>query len=253
MDRPRFTRLDPTYYRGVCCIMDILENFNVTPDSTKVRFGNLGDQEPNYQVTCEGRPRPFVFRVRGAMHLPFDGPGQDLMPFHPNQFREGRFRERNLDPGEWPHAAIRQYAIEDTPRDDDGGFEHNAERRYWTRQQAQRDRNFRDRLLKEQGEPNHCAVCDMDVVDCLQGAHVHEVQHRGLDLVSNGIILCASHHLLFDKHRFGIDPVLRTIVVSRTCDWSRERMWITRDKITEAVGETELQERWQRFLHQTEG
>jgi hypothetical protein len=109
MDRPRFTRLDPTYYRGVCCIMDILENFNVTPDSTKVRFGIRGEEDaeqhmPNYQVTCEGRPRPFVFR--GSKHRPFDGHGQDLMPFHPNQFREGRFREKNLDPGEWPHAAI---------------------------------------------------------------------------------------------------------------------------------------------------
>ena len=270
MVRPSdFTKVHPTYYRGVRSVMEsVSAGLDATPDATEVFFGTTGspnaqDQMPNYQVTCRGRS--FVFR--GANHHPFDGSGVNLSALESDQFREGSFAQENLTQG-WAYTDICRYANKDTPEDDDGSFEDNlkdyyepivlpmlaetsdpgnTKRRYRNQRVAERDAAFRDRLFQKQGKPYHCAVCDIEIDDCLQGAHVIDVQYDGRDLVSNGIILCASHHLLFDKHQFGIDPSDRSIVVSSKSRWSRKEMRITRDKISEAVCDAALEARWKRF------
>lgn len=59
---------------------------------------------------------------------------------------------------------------------------------------------FKFEVIKRYGAK--CAVCDLDVYELLQAAHIVPVHHNGCDDPRNGIVLCANHHLAFDKGFF---------------------------------------------------
>ncbi len=46
----------------------------------------------------------------------------------------------------------------------------------------------------------------MTVPQVLQAAHVFEVKHGGSDHPGNGLVLCATHHVAFDRGLFTVDP-----------------------------------------------
>jgi putative restriction endonuclease len=51
-----------------------------------------------------------------------------------------------------------------------------------------------------------CAVCDLSVTDLLQAAHLRGKAEGGSDDPRNGLVLCALHHLAYDRGLFAIEP-----------------------------------------------
>ena len=51
-----------------------------------------------------------------------------------------------------------------------------------------------------------CAVCDFPVTDLLQAAHLRGKAEGGSDDPRNGLVLCALHHLAYDRGLFAIEP-----------------------------------------------
>jgi putative restriction endonuclease len=51
-----------------------------------------------------------------------------------------------------------------------------------------------------------CTVCALKRVELVQAAHIVEFASDGLEEVTNGLALCAIHHLAYDRNLLGIDP-----------------------------------------------
>jgi putative restriction endonuclease len=63
---------------------------------------------------------------------------------------------------------------------------------------------FKFAVLKRYGPA--CAICDLGVVDLLQAAHLRGKGAGGSDDPRNGLVLCALHHLAFDRGLWAIEP-----------------------------------------------
>jgi hypothetical protein len=74
---------------------------------------------------------------------------------------------------------------------------------------------FRDGLLRAYG--GRCAITCCDIVDVLEAAHITPFSELGSDDVTNGLLLRADLHTLFDCYLIGVDPSGpggRTVVVA---------------------------------------
>ncbi|AWH52070.1 HNH endonuclease [Stenotrophomonas sp. ESTM1D_MKCIP4_1] len=71
---------------------------------------------------------------------------------------------------------------------------------------------FRTSLLKAYG--GHCAMSGCDVVDALEAAHIHPYLGQASNAVSNGLLLRADIHTLFDLYLVAVDPDSRRIAVA---------------------------------------
>ncbi len=69
---------------------------------------------------------------------------------------------------------------------------------------SNQQQRFKMQLLKRYGP--YCAVCGIGFSEMLIGAHLHPVERDGSYDPRNGLILCANHHIAFDKGLFSIDP-----------------------------------------------
>jgi putative restriction endonuclease len=63
---------------------------------------------------------------------------------------------------------------------------------------------FKFAVLKLYGPA--CAVCDLAVTGLLQAAHLRRKAEGGSDDPRNGLVLCALHHLAYDRGLWAIDP-----------------------------------------------
>ncbi len=63
---------------------------------------------------------------------------------------------------------------------------------------------FRFLVFKRYGA--RCAVCDLDVPELLEAAHIVARQFDGCDDPRNGMVLCRNHHAAFDRGLFGVQP-----------------------------------------------
>jgi hypothetical protein len=63
---------------------------------------------------------------------------------------------------------------------------------------------FRDSLLEAYSR--HCCVTNYDVEATLQGAHILAYSGRSSQVASNGLLLRADVHILFDRHLLSIEP-----------------------------------------------
>jgi hypothetical protein len=63
---------------------------------------------------------------------------------------------------------------------------------------------FKFAVLKLYGPA--CAVCDLAITDLLQAAHLRRKAEGGSDDPRNGLVLCALHHLAYDRGLWAIDP-----------------------------------------------
>jgi putative restriction endonuclease len=72
---------------------------------------------------------------------------------------------------------------------------------------------FRAALLEAYG--GQCAVTGFDAVPALEGAHLRPYRGPGSNHVTNGLLLRADIHTLFDLGLLAPEPVTRTIVVSK--------------------------------------
>lgn len=69
---------------------------------------------------------------------------------------------------------------------------------------------FRKALLEAYG--GCCAITGCGVADALEAAHIRPYTDQSSNVVSNGLLLRADIHTLFDLHLIGIDPSSRCIV-----------------------------------------
>jgi putative restriction endonuclease len=54
-----------------------------------------------------------------------------------------------------------------------------------------------------------CAICGLGIADCLQAAHIipyNLATPEQRTSQKNGLLLCANHHLMFDRHQITISP-----------------------------------------------
>jgi putative restriction endonuclease len=63
---------------------------------------------------------------------------------------------------------------------------------------------FKFRVLKRYGP--QCAVCNINVPEVLDAAHLRSKEKQGSDDPRNGLLLCAVHHRAFDAGLFAIEP-----------------------------------------------
>ncbi|MBA3748083.1 MAG: HNH endonuclease [Solirubrobacterales bacterium] len=64
-----------------------------------------------------------------------------------------------------------------------------------------------------------CTICALKERSLLQAAHIVDDTHDlGEPSVRNGLSLCAIHHLAYDRHVLGIDPVGTVHIASRLLD-----------------------------------
>jgi putative restriction endonuclease len=70
---------------------------------------------------------------------------------------------------------------------------------------------FKFAVLKLYGPA--CAVCDLAVTDLLQAAHLRGKAERGSDDPRNGLVLCALHHVAYDRGLFAIEPTSQDVRV----------------------------------------
>jgi predicted restriction endonuclease len=73
--------------------------------------------------------------------------------------------------------------------------------------------HFRKSLLSAYG--GVCAISDCDCPDALEAAHIERYADGGKDQITNGLLLRADLHKLFDQRKIVIDPANGTVVVSR--------------------------------------
>jgi putative restriction endonuclease len=73
---------------------------------------------------------------------------------------------------------------------------------------------FKFAVLKLYGPA--CAVCDLAVTDLLQAAHLRRKAEGGSDDPRNGLVLCALHHLAYDRGLWAIEP--RSLEVRNLAD-----------------------------------
>ncbi|MGH8039322.1 MAG: HNH endonuclease [Stenotrophomonas sp.] len=78
--------------------------------------------------------------------------------------------------------------------------------------QRQGQREFRAALLEAYG--SKCAMTGCGVVDVLEAAHIHRYMGKGTDIVSNGLLLRADVHTLFDLNLVGVETTTMRICVS---------------------------------------
>ena len=104
-----------------------------------------------------------------------------------------------------------------------------------------RDPNFKKNLIAYYGA--RCAVCDLDVLEVLDGAHIRAKEHQGSDDVRNGLIFCANHHRAFDFGLFHILPDNLNIDISS--GYSFESLGLTRTNLFHLVNRPHIKAlRW---------
>ncbi|MEM0134644.1 MAG: HNH endonuclease [Thermoplasmatales archaeon] len=69
---------------------------------------------------------------------------------------------------------------------------------------------FRYGVLKRYGKI--CSVCDFDIEEAIEAAHIVPKESNGTDDARNGITLCANHHRLFDTNFFAFDKESKILI-----------------------------------------
>jgi putative restriction endonuclease len=88
--------------------------------------------------------------------------------------------------------------------------------------------SFRIKVFQRYGF--QCAVCEMQIIDLVDAAHIIPKAEHGTDDPRNGLPLCAIHHRAFDKGHFAIHPVT-TSLVYKSGAVDMQRLSITRSSL----------------------
>ncbi|MEA2130063.1 MAG: putative restriction endonuclease [Solirubrobacteraceae bacterium] len=89
-------------------------------------------------------------------------------------------------------------------------------RRYALRETRYRLHQHRFRFNVLAAYRHRCTICALKEPSLLQAAHIVEDTHvRGEATVTNGLSLCAIHHLAYDRHVLGIDPAGTVHIAAR--------------------------------------
>ena len=109
---------------------------------------------------------------------------------------------------------------------------------------------FRKALLR--AYEGRCAVTDCDAEDALEAAHIKPYDGTSTNTTSNGLLLRADIHTLFDYYLLAVEPTSLLIRVSpqlrETVYWEFDgRKLRTPQDPAESPNQTALQDRWDNF------
>src|SRR5262249_31073929 len=92
----------------------------------------------------------------------------------------------------------------------------------------------------------HCAVCQIELKELLDAAHIRGVAEKGSDDPRNGIIFCKNHHAAFDAGLFNVQPDTGRVIFRNGV--SAEQLGVSVLGLTEQVRPhiDALQWRWER-------
>lgn len=93
-------------------------------------------------------------------------------------------------------------------------LDETDERRLVSAEQVRREQQGQFRLLLLDAYQGACAITGTDVSQVLQAAHINPYRGKRSQMVSNGILLRADLHLLYDAHLISIDPSSLTVRLS---------------------------------------
>lgn len=83
---------------------------------------------------------------------------------------------------------------------------------------------FKFHVFKRYGP--YCAVCDNNVPELLQAAHIIPKKNNGSDDPRNGLVLCGNHHLAYDSGLFMFNP--ETTAIEMSSKYTTAALSITR-------------------------
>jgi hypothetical protein len=111
---------------------------------------------------------------------------------------------------------------------------------------------FRKRLLE--AYDHSCAVTGSDAVAALEAAHIAPYLGEQSNLTSNGLLLRADLHTLFDLNLFGIEPSSLRITLSKSLLASsyaviHEQRLRSPGQASDSPSKDALALRWELFLH----
>jgi hypothetical protein len=140
--------------------------------------------------------------------------------------------------------------------EEDGGFSPGSSEDAYRRvlrsiAQRQGQPRFRARLLE--AYEGRCALTGCDAVEALEAAHIVPASERGGNHVTNGLLLRADLHTLFDLNRMGIHPHDLTLRIARTLketcfrDLSGQRLRLPKHPGARP-DKAALTRRWEKFL-----
>ena len=109
---------------------------------------------------------------------------------------------------------------------------------------------FRAALLEAYHE--RCAVTGFDAAAALEGAHLRPYRGPGSNAVTNGLLLRADIHTLFDLGLLTPDPLTRTIAVYKLLAGTRYEAWSSSQladpaEALQRPNQEALEIIWQRF------
>lgn len=140
-----------------------------------------------------------------------DHPGPEPSPTPDNLQGDNPKKGQRSPQEEWDHKA---WGYEQDKPDffDPKDYKDARERRdrsiIYRRGQPQ----FRGDLMKAYGE--RCAITDCDVTEALEACHIHPYNGDKTNHVTNGILLRADLHTLFDKKLFAIDVENKKVLIA---------------------------------------
>jgi hypothetical protein len=109
---------------------------------------------------------------------------------------------------------------------------------------------FRAALIEAYG--GRCAVTGYDAAEALEAAHLRPYRGPESNVASNGLLLRADIHTLFDLPLLAVDPVTRTVVVSKLLAGTRYEA-LTGSQLADPAearqhpDQEALEKLWQRF------
>lgn len=152
----------------------------------------------------------FAYQHKGATPLRYDDFGGGEATVEPQLEKLGFTvrHKRDLSAAEIARLAKRTDGDEDGPPPGDEAEGRRRVLALVARRLGQP--RFRKALLKAYG--NRCAISGDNVVQVLEAAHIEPYRVRGLNAVTNGLLLRADLHTLFDLGLVAVDPNDRLLV-----------------------------------------
>ena len=95
---------------------------------------------------------------------------------------------------------------------DFSAYADNLEKHLSLVSQISRDALFRREVSKLNGMK--CVLCNIDIPEILDAAHLVAKKSKGTDDPRNGLILCSNHHRLYDAGMYYIEPETTSVVSS---------------------------------------
>lgn len=113
--------------------------------------------------------------------------------------------------------------------------------------QRRGQRAFREAILKVN---NHCAVTKCAILDLLEAAHIYPYRNETHNHMSNGLLLRADIHTLFDLDLIAINPSSYKIHINKMLKESEYAVYEGSNiSVAHQLSEQAIYERWKLFLN----